>query len=564
VLPGPNGKIVFTSGRGAPANDDNTAQLYTIGPSGGAVTKITGTGSQFAGAQEQEQRHSHPSWSPDRRRIVYTRGPAASDKDIWIKNVVQGGAVNITISSNVNEDRAVFSPDGTKIAYSSEITDGSGQTDILVVSLNANGNPTGTPINLTSSPGEKEERPEWSPDGSTIYFARGDVSTNASGIYKRVVSNQFVLPTQVIDGAGVSEYQPALAPDGKKLCYTRGLMSSQADVYTVSLNAQGVARGTPVNLSDNAGADPGDGGINCEWSPDGKRIAYVRGVFGNGALAVEDASDLGTAATLSDVASHFDGNPSWAPNPAPTCAPVARSVAFQGFVDVPLSCTDPAPESSNTTKSIVTGPANGTLGPITQGQPATVTYTPNAGFSGTDTFTYRASDGNSQGPPATVTITVLPKAADPPPPPPGDPGQPPDRRAAVLSSLSLSPKTFRVGKKLAKFSGSPVGTTISFRLDERAATTLTFERILGGRRVGSRCLKATRARRNLPRCKRYVAVGSLRQVADAGLRKVRFQGRLSTKRRLAPGAHRVVVGATDQAGNVSRPLTSSTFTVVAR
>ncbi|MDX1465773.1 MAG: Ig-like domain-containing protein, partial [Halomonas sp.] len=36
----------------------------------------------------------------------------------------------------------------------------------------------------------------------------------------------------------------------------------------------------------------------------------------------------------------------------------------------------------------------------------TLTYTPNAGFTGTDSFTYRASDGALESEPATVTVTV--------------------------------------------------------------------------------------------------------------------------------------------------------------
>ncbi len=52
-----------------------------------------------------------------------------------------------------------------------------------------------------------------------------------------------------------------------------------------------------------------------------------------------------------------------------------------------------------------TGPANGTLQNHLDGS---FTYTPNQGFYGTDSFTYAASDGQSQSAPATVTITVKP------------------------------------------------------------------------------------------------------------------------------------------------------------
>ena len=61
-----------------------------------------------------------------------------------------------------------------------------------------------------------------------------------------------------------------------------------------------------------------------------------------------------------------------------------------------------------------------TVGPFGQGANGTVTlaagklrYTPNAGFTGTDSFTYRATDGSLQSNLATVTITVRPTTPDP-------------------------------------------------------------------------------------------------------------------------------------------------------
>jgi len=54
-------------------------------------------------------------------------------------------------------------------------------------------------------------------------------------------------------------------------------------------------------------------------------------------------------------------------------------------------------------------PANGTV----TGTGANVTYTPNAGFSGTDTFTYTVDDGKGGTDTGTVTVTV--KKVDQPP-----------------------------------------------------------------------------------------------------------------------------------------------------
>ena len=58
------------------------------------------------------------------------------------------------------------------------------------------------------------------------------------------------------------------------------------------------------------------------------------------------------------------------------------------------------------TYSIVAGPAHGTL----SGTAPNVTYTPNAGYSGPDSFTFKASDGALDSNIATVSITVNPPA----------------------------------------------------------------------------------------------------------------------------------------------------------
>ncbi len=64
---------------------------------------------------------------------------------------------------------------------------------------------------------------------------------------------------------------------------------------------------------------------------------------------------------------------------------------------------DTDPDNDPFTAVLMTGPTNGTL---TLRDDGTFEYRPNAGFSGTDSFTYRAQDGQNQSNLATVTITV--------------------------------------------------------------------------------------------------------------------------------------------------------------
>ena len=94
-------------------------------------------------------------------------------------------------------------------------------------------------------------------------------------------------------------------------------------------------------------------------------------------------------------------------------APVAVADAYSVNQDATLTVaargvlindTDADPgQTATLTAALVTGPENGTLALSANGA---FTYRADAGYGGTDSFTYRASDGTSDSPPASVTITV--------------------------------------------------------------------------------------------------------------------------------------------------------------
>ena len=91
--------------------------------------------------------------------------------------------------------------------------------------------------------------------------------------------------------------------------------------------------------------------------------------------------------------------------------PVAVNDSYSTLTNAALTVGAPGVLGNDTdadgnslTALLVTGPANGSLSLNTNGG---FTYTPNAGFSGTNTFTYRATDGLATSSIATVTISVL-------------------------------------------------------------------------------------------------------------------------------------------------------------
>ncbi|MGD9419158.1 MAG: Ig-like domain-containing protein, partial [Verrucomicrobiota bacterium JB025] len=91
-------------------------------------------------------------------------------------------------------------------------------------------------------------------------------------------------------------------------------------------------------------------------------------------------------------------------NLAPSATPQSVTVDAGGSLSITLSGTDP--ENDPLTYSVVTQPANGVL----TGTAPNLTYTPNDGYDGADSFTFTVNDGNNDSAPATVSITVEPLA----------------------------------------------------------------------------------------------------------------------------------------------------------
>lgn len=112
-------------------------------------------------------------------------------------------------------------------------------------------------------------------------------------------------------------------------------------------------------------------------------------------FTVTDASTLVSApATVSITVS-----PS---NTAPSCSAGSATTNEDTAVAAGLTCTDP--EGDSLTYTIVSGPSNGTL----SGTGASRTYTPNANYNGSDSFTYKANDGSLDSNTVTFSITVNP------------------------------------------------------------------------------------------------------------------------------------------------------------
>jgi acid phosphatase type 7 len=146
-----------------------------------------------------------------------------------------------------------------------------------------------------------------------------------------------------------------------------------------------------------------------------ERIPAAPGLIGRWSLD-ETSGTIAYDTSGSGVNGTLVNGPEWtwgAPltPPEPNDPPVADSQSVITDEDTPVSITltGSDPENDPLSYAITSLPANGTL----SGTAPSLTYTPAADFYGSDSFTFRVSDGVSSSAPATVSITVNP-VNDPP------------------------------------------------------------------------------------------------------------------------------------------------------
>jgi DNA-binding beta-propeller fold protein YncE len=140
----------------------------------------------------------------------------------------------------------------------------------------------------------------------------------------------------------------------------------------------------------------------------------------------------------------------------------------------------------------------------------------------------------------------------------------PTRVKLTLSNLRETAVRWREGKALAHISSNkkqpPIGTRFSFDLSQAASVTFTFFQSLPGRSVAHRCVAPSRRNIHAHHCLRSLTAGTLKLAAGAGLSTVRFDGLLSSHKRLSPGNYTLVLSATSASG-VHATTTALHFTI---
>jgi dipeptidyl aminopeptidase/acylaminoacyl peptidase len=178
----------------------------------------------------------------------------------------------------------------------------------------------GAPVPVTRGPAA-DVAPAWSPDGSRIAFVRNEDA-------RLETREDFDLWTVDIDGGRLTrltdtstkEIEPRWSPDGSRIVYVRYPVDAAlgADVRS-SLVLRDLATGNERELvpAEELNYDPA-------WSPDGERLAFVRGDDDeHSEIAVVDVDD-GTMEALVALGDTVF-SPAWSPD--------GTTIAFVGRVD---------------------------------------------------------------------------------------------------------------------------------------------------------------------------------------------------------------------------------------
>jgi hypothetical protein len=275
----------------------------------------------------------------------------------------------------VAEDQSLVTTRDASVAITLGGNDGSGgPASFSIVDPPAHGTLLGTPPDVT-----------YAPDGGFAGVDRFTFRTHAAcdcgdSALATVQVRVNAPPTAADDAAPASEDAPV-----------------EIDVLANDADPDG----DPITVT--AIVAPGQGSAAIE--PGGK-VLYTPAAHFHGtdafAYIVSDPWGATATASVTVTVAHV--------NHAPVAANDALGASEDGAVDVAVLANDSDPDGDALAVADVTQPAHGTVSINPDG---TVHYAPAAGFSGDDSFTYTASDG--QGGSGTATVAVAVARANRPP-----------------------------------------------------------------------------------------------------------------------------------------------------
>src|SRR6056300_1728767 len=358
--------------------------------------------------------------------------PVADVKDATTS---EEGSVTITLSGSDQDGdslsysitqpsngSAVLGEDGVTVTYT-PVANFNG-TDSFTYMAN-DGTANSAPATVTVSVSAVNDAPVADAKTATT-SEEGSVTITLSGSDQDGDSLSYSI-TQPSNGSAV------LGEDGVTVTYTPVANLNGTDRFTYMAN-DGTANSAPATVTVSVSAvndapvadaktattsEEGSVTITLSGSDqDGDSLSYSitqpsngSAVLGEDGVTVTYTPDANFNGTDSFTYMANDGTANSAPatvtvsvsavNDAPVADAKTATTSEEGDVTITLSGSD---QDGDSLSYSITQPSNGSA--VLGEDGVTVTYTPDANFNGTDSFTYRANDGTANSAPATVTVSV--------------------------------------------------------------------------------------------------------------------------------------------------------------
>ena len=277
------------------------------------VAKSDGTAQSNITNGTSIHKDSSPVWSPEGRRIVFSRQTAdRAGSNIMLVNADGSGLVRLTSSpaattaSNIDPS---WSANGKRVVFASNRD---GNYDLYWLQP---GSSQVYRLTKTSAP-VQNVHPSWSPDGKSIVFSRSGVSASTPAAAElfllKTATGQTGRLTSTTRGLG--DRGPVFSPTGADIAFYSDRKGNN-DVYVLHLGANRVEPQTTWTSSE---TEP-------SYAPDNSALVFVSNHSGATELWEKNLAGLALTSSPIQITSdkQFKSHPSWgrsAPAPIPSAA----------------------------------------------------------------------------------------------------------------------------------------------------------------------------------------------------------------------------------------------------
>ena len=241
------------------------------------------------------------AWSPDGKWLAISdRNSAAEPFAIFTVSIETGKRRKLTfpIMPSMGDFSPVFSPNGSRIAFFRATV--LLVSEIYVLSLSSGLDATGEPRRITSN-GRWSINPTWTSGGDEIVYSSGGYWFQK---LFRIRADGHSKPQRLT--VGENGTTPVVAPRTNRLAYVR--TAGDCDIYSLPIAQPGNSTARPISVISST-----RGGVNMDYSPDGRRIAFSSDRSGYDEIWISER-DGSSPEQLTFFRERQTGTPRWSPD----------------------------------------------------------------------------------------------------------------------------------------------------------------------------------------------------------------------------------------------------------